>query len=135
MASANPSLSLPQSILDGAGALFRAVTAAALQGIDKEEQVRRLDRHLHDLRRGLTQQMDEARSELAFSRFNQGAYQAFVDLADQVRRRLTAMAEDISLYAHVQLQPELVPSLPALAEKAAPAIVIVDDGSASRASR
>ena len=106
------------NILDGAGALFRAVTAAALQGIDNEEQVRRLDRHLHDLRRGITQQMDEARSELAFSRFNQGAYQAFVDLADQVRRRLTAMAEDISLYAHVQLQPQLVPSLPALAEKA-----------------
>jgi uncharacterized membrane protein YccC len=107
------------NILDGAGALFRAVTAAALQGIDNEEQVRRLDRQLHDLRRGITQQMDEARSELAFSRFNQGAYQAFVDLGDQVRRRLTAMAEDISLYAHVQLQPELVPSLPALAEKAA----------------
>jgi uncharacterized membrane protein YccC len=107
------------NILDGAGALFRAVTAAALQGIDNEEQVHRLDRHLHDLRRGITQQMDEARSELAFSRFNQGAYQAFVDLADQVRRRLTAMAEDISLYAHVQLQPQLVPSLPALAEKAA----------------
>ena len=61
------------SILDGAGALYRAVTAAALQGIDNEQQVRQLDRQLHDLRRGITQQMDEARSELAFSRFNQGA--------------------------------------------------------------
>jgi uncharacterized membrane protein YccC len=105
------------NILDGAGALYRAVTAAALQGIANEEQVRELDRRLHDLRRGITQQMDEARSELAFSRFNQGAYQAVVDLEDQVRRRLTAMAEDSSLYVHAQLQPDLVPSLPALAEK------------------
>lgn len=105
------------SILDGAGALYRAVTAAALQGIDNEQQVRQLDRQLHDLRRGITQQMDEARSELAFSRFNQGAYQAFVDLTDQVRRRLTAMAEDTSLYVHAQLQPGLVPSLPTLAER------------------
>ena len=107
------------SILDGAGALYRAVTAAALQGIDNEQQVRQLDRQLHDLRRGLTQQMDEAKSELAFSRFNEGAYQAFVDQADQVRRRLTAMAEDSSLYVHAQLQPGLVPSLPALVERTA----------------
>jgi len=109
------------SILDGAGALYRAVTAAALQGIDNEQQVRQLDRQLHDLRRGITQQMDEAKSELAFSRFNEGAYQAFVDEADQVRRRLTAMAEDSSLYVHAQLEPGLVPSLPALVEKTAQA--------------
>ena len=105
------------SILDGAGALYRAVTAAALQGIDNEQQVRELDRQLHDLRRGITQQMDEAKSELAFSRFNEGAFQSFVDEADQVRRRLTAMAEDSSLYVRAQLQPDVVPSLPALAEK------------------
>jgi uncharacterized membrane protein YccC len=107
------------SILDGAGALYGAVAAAALQGIDDEQRVRQLDRQLHDLRRGITQQMDEARNELAFSRFNQGAYQAFVDEADQVRRRLTAMAEDSALYVNVQLQPGLVPSLPALVEKTA----------------
>ncbi len=105
------------SILEGSAALYRAVTAAALQGIDNEQQVRQLDRQLHDLRRGITQQMDEARSELAFSRFNQGAYQAFVDEADQVRRRLTAMAEDSSLYIRAQLEPGLVPSLPALVDK------------------
>jgi uncharacterized membrane protein YccC len=105
------------SILEGAGALYRAVATAALQGAGNEQQVRQLDRQLHDLRRGITQQMDEARGELAFSRFNQGAYQAFVDLADQVRRRLTAMAEDSSLYAHAQ--PNLVPSLPAMVEKTA----------------
>lgn len=104
------------NILEGAGALYHAVTVAALQGIDNEQQVRQLDRDLHDLRRGITQQMDEARSELAFSRFNQGAYQAFVDVADQVRRRLTSMAEDSSLYVNAKL-PGLVPSLPALAEK------------------
>jgi hypothetical protein len=74
---------------------------------------------LHDLRRGITQQLDEAKSELAFSRFNEGAYQAFVDQADQVRRRLTAMAEDSALYVHAQLEPGLVPSLPALVEKTA----------------
>ena len=107
------------SILDGAGGLYRAVTAAALQGIDNEQQVRQLDRQLHDLRRGITQQMDEARSELSFSRFNQGEYQAFVDQADQVRRRLTAMAEDSSLYVHAQLQPGLLPSLPILVERTA----------------
>jgi uncharacterized membrane protein YccC len=105
------------SILDGAGALYRAVTAAALQGVDNEQQVRELERQLHDLRRGITQQMDEAKSELAFSRFNQGAFQSFVDEADQVRRRLTAMAEDSSLYVRAQLQPGVVPSLPALAER------------------
>jgi uncharacterized membrane protein YccC len=105
------------SILDGAGALYRAVTSAALQGVDNEQQVRQLDRQLHDLRRGITQQMDEARSELSFSRFNQGEYQAFVDMADQVRRRLTAMAEDSTLYVHAQLQPGLVPSLPTLVER------------------
>jgi len=107
------------SILDGAGALYRAVTAAAVQGIDNEQQVRQLDRQLHELRRGITQQLDEAKSELAFSRFNEGAYQAFVDQADQVRRRLTPMAEDSALYIHAQLEPGLVPSLPALVEKTA----------------
>jgi uncharacterized membrane protein YccC len=107
------------NILDGAGALYRAVTSAALQGIDNELQVRQLDRQLHDLRRGITQQMDEARSELSFSRFNEGEYQAFVEQADQLRRRLTAMAEDSALYVHAQLQPELVPSLPALVERTA----------------
>jgi uncharacterized membrane protein YccC len=114
-------------ILDGAGALYRAVTAAALQGIDSEQQVRQLDRQLHDLRRGITQQMDEAKSELAFSRFNQGAFQAFVDLGDQVRRRLTAMAEDTSLYVHAQLQPGMVPSLPKLVERTAQQFVLLAD--------
>jgi uncharacterized membrane protein YccC len=107
------------NILDGAGALYRAVTAAALQGIDNEEQVHELDRQLHDLRRGITQQMDEARSELSFSRFNQSAYRAFVETADQVLRRLTAMAEDSSLFVHAQVEPGLVPSLPALVETTA----------------
>ncbi|MFZ0289877.1 MAG: FUSC family protein [Candidatus Sulfotelmatobacter sp.] len=104
------------NILQGAGALYVAVTAAALQGVNNEPQVRQLERQLHDLRRGITQQMDEARSELAFARFNAGVFQAFIDQADQVRRRLTAMAEDSSLYVHAKVQPELLPSLPALAE-------------------
>ena len=104
-------------ILKGGGELYRAVTAAALEGIDNEDQVRALDRQLHDLRRGITQQMNEARSELAFSRFNQGAYQQVVELADRVRRRLTAMAEDRSLYFHAQLEPGLLPSLPVLADR------------------
>jgi uncharacterized membrane protein YccC len=107
------------NILEGAGMLYRAVTAAALQGIDNEEEVRQLDRQLHDLRRGITQQMDEARSELTFSRFNPSAYQQVVELGDQIRRRLTAMAEDSSLYVHAQVEPGLVPSLPTLAEKTA----------------
>jgi uncharacterized membrane protein YccC len=105
------------NILEGAGALYHAVTSDALQGIDNEEQVRHLDHQLHDIRRGITQEMDEAKSELAFPRFNQSGYQAVVDLADQVRRRLTAMAEDSSLFVHAHLTPELVPSLPALAER------------------
>lgn len=107
------------SILDGAGTLYRAVTAAALQGINNEEEVRQLDRQLHGLRRGITQQMDEAKSELAFSRFNQSAYQEFVDLTDQIRRRITAMAEDRSLYVHAQIIPGFLPSLPTLAERTA----------------
>lgn len=107
------------NILEGAGALYCAVTAATLQGIDNQEQDRQLDRQLHDLRRGITEQMDEARNELTFSRlafshFNQNSYQAFVDQADQVRRRLTAMAEDSGVLA--QLPPKLVPSLPRLTE-------------------
>lgn len=107
------------NILDGAGALYRAITAAALQGVDNESQIRELDHRLHDLRRGITQQMDDARSELSFSRFNQDAYQQFVQAADQLRRRLTAMAEDSSLFVHAQVEPGLLPSLPALAEKTA----------------
>jgi uncharacterized membrane protein YccC len=106
-------------ILNGACALYRAVTTAALQGIDNEPQVRELNRLLHDLRRGITQQMDEARNELSFSRFNQSEYQEFVDQTDQVRRRLTAMAEDSSLYVQAQLQPGLVPSLPKLVDSTA----------------
>ena len=104
------------NILDGAAALYRAVTAAALQGVNNEQQVRQLDRQLHDLRRGISQQLDEARSELAFSRFNEGAYQQLVELGHQVRRHLTAMAEDSSLYVHAQVEPGLVPSLPPLAD-------------------
>ncbi len=105
------------NILDGAGALYRDVTAAALHGIDNEDQVRQLDHQLHDLRRGITQQMDEARSELTFSRFNESAYQQVVERADQIRRRLTAMAEDCTLYLHARIDPSLLPSLPRLAEK------------------
>ena len=105
------------NILEGAGTLYAAVTAAALQGLDNEQQVRELDRRLHDMRRGITQQMDEARSELTFSRFNQTAYQSVVELGDQIRRRLTGMAEDRSLYVHAQPTPALLPSLPMLAEK------------------
>lgn len=107
------------NILDGSAALYRAVTAAALQGIDNESQVRQLDRQLHELRRGITQQMDEARNELSFSRFNRGEYEAFVEQADQVRRRLTAMAEDSALYVHAQVQPGLIPSLPAVVDQTA----------------
>jgi len=106
-------------ILDGAGALYRAVTAAALEGLDNAQSVRQLDRQLHDLRRGITQQMEEARSELTFARFNESAYQRFVESSDQLRRRLTAMAEDSSLYAQSQLPPLLVPSLPMLAQRTA----------------
>jgi uncharacterized membrane protein YccC len=105
------------SILEGCSVLYRAVTAAAIEGMRNGEEIRHLSQCLHDLRHGITQQMDEARSELAFSHFNQGAYQELVDLADQVRRRLTAMAEDSSLYVLAQVQPELVPSLPVLAEE------------------
>jgi uncharacterized membrane protein YccC len=105
------------SILEGCGALYGAVTDAAIKEVRKEEEIQQLSQKLHALRRGITEQMDEARSELAFSRFNQGAYQALVDLADQVRRRLTAMAEDSGLYVLAQVQPELVPSLPMLAQK------------------
>ena len=115
------------NILDGAGTLYRAVTAATLHGTDNEQEVRQLDRKLHDLRRGITQQMDEARSELAFSRFNQGAYQQVVEQSDQVRRRLTSMAEDSSLYMHVHMEPGLVPSLPALAEQTAQTFALLAD--------
>jgi|SRR5579864_821708 len=107
------------AILEGCGALYRAVTSAAVAGEHNQEEIQQLGRKLHDLRRGITQQMEEARSELAFSRFHHGAYERFVDLTDQVRRRLTAMAEDSSLYAHAQVQPELVPSLPRLTENTA----------------
>lgn len=107
------------NILEGAGALYQAVTAAALQGVDNEQQVRELDHRLHDLRRGITQQMDEARSELAFHRFNQGAYQRVVELSDQIRRRITAMAEDRPLYVHAQASPGLVPSISLVAERTA----------------
>jgi multidrug resistance efflux pump len=87
--------------------------------VDNEQQVRELDHRLHDLRRGITQQMDEARSELAFHRFNRSAYQRVVELSDQIRRRTTAMAEDRSLFVHAQASPGLVPSLAPLADKTA----------------
>ena len=105
------------NIIDGAGTLYRAVTGAALEGIDNEDEIRVLDRKLHDLRRGITQAMDEARSELTFTRFNQSAYVQFVDAGDLVRRRLTAMAEDRSLYVHARVEPGVLPSLPQVAQK------------------
>jgi uncharacterized membrane protein YccC len=107
------------SILEGCGTLYRAVTGAAIAGVHNQQEIQQLDRHLHDLRRGITQQMDEARSELTFSRFNPGVYQEFVDRTDQIRRRLTAMAEDTSLYVHADVQPELVPAIPLLVQKTA----------------
>jgi len=105
------------NIIEGAGNLYCAVTAAALEGVDNEDEVRELDRTLHDLRRGITQQMDEARSELTFSRFNRTAYSRVIELGDLVRRRLTAMAEDRSLYRHARVEPELLPSLPLVVER------------------
>jgi uncharacterized membrane protein YccC len=105
------------NILEGAGTLYQAVTAAALQGVDNEQQVRDLDRRLHDLRRGITQQMEEARSELTFRRFNESGYQRAIEVSDQIRRRITAMAEDRSLYIHALASPGMVPSLGAVAER------------------
>lgn len=107
------------NILKGSGELYHAVTAAALDGANNEEQIRQLDRQLHELRRGITQQMEEAHSELAFSRFNQNAYERVIDVGDQIRRRLTAMAEDSLLYVHARIEPDLLPSLPRLAERTA----------------
>ena len=104
------------NILQGAGALYTSVTAAALRGVPNDDEVHQLERQLHALRRGVTQQMDEARSELTFARFNEGAFQAVIDQTDQVRRRLTAMAEDSSLYVNAHVQPKLLPSLSALVE-------------------
>jgi len=119
-------------ILRGAGVLYSAIAAAALQGADNEEQVRQLDRELHDLRRGVTQQMEEAGSEMSFARFNQGAFQAFVDQSDQLRRRLTAMAEDRGLYMHAEVQPKFLPSLPALVECTASAFSDLADAVRAR---
>lgn len=116
------------NILEGAGELYRAVTAAALQGTDNEAEIQQLDRRLHDLRRGITQQMDEARSELTFSRFDQGAYQEVIDLGDQLRRRLTAMAEDCPLYVDARVEYGMVPSLPRLAEKTAQNFSLLAEG-------
>jgi len=106
-------------ILEGAGTLYQAVTAAALQGIDNEQEVKHLERCLHDLRHGITQQMGEARSELTFHRFDETGYQRVVEISDQIRRRITAMAEDRSLYVHAQASPGMVPSLAAVAQKTA----------------
>jgi uncharacterized membrane protein YccC len=105
------------NIMEGTGTLYRAVTAAALQGVDNERQVKDLDRRLHDLRHGITQQMGEARSELTLQRFNENGYQRVVEISDQIRRRITAMAEDRSLYIHAQASPGLVPSLGRVAEQ------------------
>jgi len=107
------------NMFEGSATLYRALTTAALEGIDNEQQVRELDCRLDDLRRGIAQQMEEARSELAFSRFNQTVYQRMLEAGDQVRRRLTAMAEDRSRYIHAQASPSVLPSLPDLAEKTA----------------
>ena len=109
------------TILEGSATLYQAVTSAALHGSANEQEITALNRRLHDLRRGITQQLDEARNEVIFnrfnySRFNQGPYQAMIEQSDQIRRRLTAMAEDSSLYVRAQI-PELVPCLPKLAEK------------------
>lgn len=103
------------TILQGAGALYASVTDAALKGTQNQQEVRTLDRELHNLRRGVTQQMQEARGELRFTHFNEGAFQAFVDQADQVRRRLTAMAEDSGLYANARVPPPFAASFSALA--------------------
>ena len=100
------------TILDGAGDLYQAVIHSALEHADNEQQLRELETRLHAQRGGITQQMEEARSELAFSRFNRDAYQRVVALADQIRRRLTAMAEDRSMYTLAQVEPSFVPSLP-----------------------
>jgi uncharacterized membrane protein YccC len=102
-------------ILRGAGALYSAVAASALEGVQNEQEVRQLSQQLHDMRRGITQQMEEARSELTFVRFDAAAFQSLIEQADQVRRRLTGMAEDSSLYVHAEVEPELLPSLPVLA--------------------
>ncbi len=106
-------------ILEGAGILYSAVTTAALQGVNNELQIRQLSRHLHDLRRGITQQMEEARSELGFARFQASAFEIFVGQADQLRRRLTAMAEDTHLYVIAKVQPTLLPCLPLLVSSTA----------------
>lgn len=102
------------TILQESGALFQAVTAAVLDAAQNQNEVRSLERQLHNLRRGVTEQMEEARGELRFTRFNEGAFQAFLDQADQLRRRLSAMAEDSSLYVRARVHPQFVPSLTTL---------------------
>jgi uncharacterized membrane protein YccC len=103
------------TILQGAGALYSSVVDAALRGTENQQEVQTLDRELHNLRRGITQQMQEARGELRFTHFNESAFQAFVDQSDQIRRRLTAMAEDSGIYADARVPPGFVPSISVLA--------------------
>jgi uncharacterized membrane protein YccC len=117
------------TILEGSATLYQAVTSAALRGTANEQEIADLNRQLHDLRRGITQQLDEARNEFVFnrfnfSRFNQGPYQALIEQSDQIRRRLTAMAEDSSLYVRAQI-PELVPCLPKLAERTSASFIAI----------
>lgn len=123
------------SIIEGSGRLYRAVAAAALEGVDNDEEIRQLNHRLHDLRRGITGQMDEARSELAFSHFNQAAYSRFVDAEDLLRRRLSAMAEDRMLYMHARVEPVLVPSLPKVAEATADLFAAIAHALRARASK
>jgi uncharacterized protein (DUF3084 family) len=77
--------------------------------------------------------MEQARSELTFARFHERALRELVEQADQVLRRLTAMAKDRTLYIHAQVQPGLVPSLPALVENTAH--VFLDVSEAVRAQK
>jgi uncharacterized membrane protein YccC len=120
------------NILEGCATLYRAVSEAAIAGVHNKEEIQQLNRRLHEVRSGITQQMDEAKSELSFSRFNPGAYQELVDRTDQIRRRLTAMAEDASLYVHAEVQPELVRALPRLIDKTAEAFLSVADATRTK---
>jgi len=67
----------------------------------------------------LSTALDEARSEPAFSRFNEADYAATVEELNHLRQRLMAMCGDSDLYSHATVLEALVPELKPLTDETA----------------
>ena len=105
--------------LKDSGNLYRVVTDPVARAECGDAQFEGLRDAVSEAWSRVSVAIDEARTEPAFSRFNDAAYAAVVDELNHLKERLMAMCRDSDLYAHQTVVETLIPELKAFTDETA----------------